>query len=59
MAPEVMRLATPVILGNLGWTVQTLVDTWMLGRLGGVSVAAAGAEVVAFRRFQLGEEIGE
>ena len=42
MAPEVLNLAYPVIFGMLGWTVQTLVDTWMVGKLGPSALAATG-----------------
>ncbi|MFN7924709.1 MAG: MATE family efflux transporter [Bryobacteraceae bacterium] len=43
-APPVLRLAIPLVVGELGWMTMGLVDTMMVGRLskeamGGVSVA--------------------
>jgi len=44
----VLRLATPVTLGTLTYTLLSVVDTAMLGRLGAVSLAAAGVAGVLF-----------
>ena len=45
---EVLRLATPVTLGSLTFTLLTVVDTAMLGRLGAVPLAASGVAGVLF-----------
>ncbi|WP_413291086.1 MATE family efflux transporter [Bdellovibrio sp. HCB337] len=37
-----MRLAVPIIIGNVGQTLITLTDTIMVGRLGADSLGAAG-----------------
>lgn len=39
---KLLRLATPVIVGQLGIMLMALVDTVMVGRLGSVEIAAAG-----------------
>jgi len=45
---RVARLATPVVLGSLSYTLLTVVDTAMLGRLGAVPLAAAGIAGVLY-----------
>lgn len=44
----VLRLATPVTLGMLTFTLLSIVDTAMLGRLGAVPLAASGVAGVLF-----------
>ncbi len=48
VAREVLRLATPVTLGMLSFTLLSIVDTAMLGRLGAASLAASGVASVLF-----------
>jgi len=48
LSREVLRLATPVTLGTLTYTLLSVVDTAMLGRLGAVPLAAAGIAGVLF-----------
>lgn len=48
LSREVLRLATPVTLSTLTFTLLTVVDTAMLGRLGAVPLAAAGVAGVLF-----------
>jgi putative MATE family efflux protein len=48
LSREVLRLAAPVTLGMLTFTLLTVVDTAMLGRLGAVSLAASGVAGVLF-----------
>ena len=48
LSREVLRLATPVILGSLTYTLLAVVDTAMLGRLGAVPLAASGVAGVLF-----------
>ena len=45
---RVLRLAYPVVLGSLSFTLLTVVDTAMLGRLGSVPLAASGVAGVLF-----------
>src|ERR1700723_2089505 len=37
---ELTRLAVPVVLSELGWMAQGVVDTIMVGKLGPVSIGA-------------------
>lgn len=48
LSREVLRLATPVTLGMLTFTLLSVVDTAMLGRLGAVPLAASGVAGVLF-----------
>jgi MATE family multidrug resistance protein len=48
LAKDVLRLATPVTLGMLTFTLLSIVDTAMLGHLGSVPLAAAGVAGVLF-----------
>ena len=48
LAKDVLRLATPVTLGMLTFTLLSIVDTAMLGHLGAVPLAAAGVAGVLF-----------
>ena len=48
LSREVLHLATPVTLGMLTFTLLTVVDTAMLGRLGPVPLAASGVAGVLF-----------
>lgn len=48
LAKDVLRLATPVILGMLTFTLLAIVDTVMLGRLGTVQLAASGVAGVLY-----------
>jgi len=48
LSRDVLRLATPVTLGTLSYTLLSVVDTAMLGRLGAVPLAAAGVAGVLF-----------
>jgi len=48
LSREVLHLATPVTLGMLTFTLLTVVDTAMLGRLGAVPLAASGVAGVLF-----------
>ncbi|MDD5219898.1 MAG: MATE family efflux transporter, partial [Candidatus Bipolaricaulis sp.] len=46
---RVLALATPVVLGSLSYTLLSVVDTAMVGRLGAVALAATGvAGVLVF-----------
>lgn len=45
---EVLRLAAPVTLGTLTFTLLSIVDTAMLGRLGAVPLAASGVAGVIY-----------
>jgi putative MATE family efflux protein len=47
-AERVLRLAFPVILGSLSYTLLSAVDTIMLGRLGEAPLAASGIAGVFF-----------
>jgi len=47
-AASVLRLAMPVTLGMLTFTLLSIVDTAMLGRLGAVPLAASGVAGVLF-----------
>jgi len=44
----VLRLAYPVVLGSLSYTLLSVIDTAMLGRLGAVPLAASGVAGVLF-----------
>jgi len=48
LSKDVLRLATPVTLGMLTFTLLSIVDTAMLGRLGAVPLAAAGVAGVLY-----------
>jgi MATE family multidrug resistance protein len=48
---EVLALAVPVVLGELGWMMMTTVDTIMVGRLGPASIGAIGIGSSAFYSF--------
>ncbi len=49
LSRRVLRLATPVVLGSLSFTLLSVVDTAMLGRLGATPLAASGvAGVLTF-----------
>ena len=49
LSGRVLALATPVVLGSLSFTLLSVVDTAMLGRLGAAPLAASGvAGVLAF-----------
>ena len=48
LSRDVLRLAAPVTLGTLTFTLLTVVDTAMLGRLGAVPLAASGVAGVLF-----------
>jgi len=48
LARDVLRLATPVTLGMLTFTLLSIVDTAMLGRLGATPLAAAGVAGVLY-----------
>jgi len=48
LAKHVLRLAAPVTLGMLTFTLLSIVDTAMLGRLGAVPLAAAGVAGVLY-----------
>lgn len=45
---DVLRLATPVTLGMLTFTLLSIVDTAMLGRLGSLPLAASGVAGVLY-----------
>ena len=44
----VIRLAYPVVLGSLSYTLLSVIDTAMLGRLGAIPLAASGVAGVLF-----------
>jgi multidrug resistance protein, MATE family len=48
LSKDVLRLATPVTLGMLTFTLLSIVDTAMLGRLGALPLAAAGVAGVLY-----------
>jgi putative MATE family efflux protein len=48
LSGDVLRLATPVTLGMLTFTLLSIVDTAMLGRLGSTPLAAAGVAGVLY-----------
>ena len=48
MTRRVLHLAYPVMLGTLSFTLLSVVDTALLGRLGSVPLAAAGVAGVLF-----------
>jgi MATE family multidrug resistance protein len=48
---EVLALAVPVALGELGWMAMTTVDTIMVGRLGPPAIGAIGIGSSAFYSF--------
>jgi len=48
LSREVLRLATPVTLGTLTFTLLSIVDTAMLGHLGALPLAASGVAGVFF-----------
>lgn len=48
LSRDVLRLAAPVTLGMLTFTLLSIVDTAMLGRLGSTPLAAAGVAGVLF-----------
>ena len=48
LSRDVLRLATPVTLGMLTFTLLSIVDTAMLGRLGAIPLAAAGVAGVLY-----------
>jgi len=48
LSKDVLRLAAPVTLGMLTFTLLSIVDTAMLGRLGAVQLAAAGVAGVLY-----------
>ncbi len=50
---QVLKLAVPVALGELGWMAMTTVDTIMIGRLGPASIGAIGIGSAAFYSFAI------
>jgi multidrug resistance protein, MATE family len=48
LTSQVLRLAYPVVLGSLTYTLLSVVDTAMLGRLGPIPLAASGIAGVVF-----------
>ena len=48
LTAAVLRLAAPVTLGMLTFTLLSIVDTAMLGRLGAVPLAASGVAGVIY-----------
>jgi len=48
LSREVLRLATPVTLGTLSFTLLSIVDTAMLGHVGALPLAASGVAGVFF-----------
>ena len=48
LSRDVLRLATPVTLGMLAFTLLSIVDTAMLGHLGATPLAASGVAGVLF-----------
>jgi MATE family multidrug resistance protein len=54
--PPLLRLAAPLIAGELGWMAMSVVDTSMVGRLphSAVPMAAAGLCQVLFNTFAFG-----
>ncbi len=48
LSRDVLRLATPVTLGTLTFTLLSIVDTAMLGRIGALPLAAAGVAGVLY-----------
>ena len=48
---EVLTLAVPVVLGELGWMTMTTVDTIMVARLGPAPIGAIGIGSSAFYSF--------
>ncbi len=50
---QVLRLAIPVALGELGWMAMTTVDTIMIGRLGPAAIGAIGVGSSAFYSFAI------
>jgi len=48
LSREVLRLATPVTLGTMTFTLLSIVDTAMLGHLGALPLAASGVAGVFF-----------
>ena len=48
LSRRVLALATPVVLGSLSYTLLSVVDTAMLGRLGAAPLGAAGVAGVLF-----------
>ena len=43
--PPLLRLALPLILGELGWTAMSVIDTVMVGRLSNSALAMAAASL--------------
>jgi MATE family multidrug resistance protein len=54
--PPLLRLAAPLIAGELGWMSMSVVDTSMVGRLphAAVPMAAAALAQVTFNTFAFG-----
>ncbi|HEY4359163.1 MAG TPA: MATE family efflux transporter [Acidobacteriaceae bacterium] len=54
--PHLLRLAMPLILGELGWIAMSLVDTVMVGRLpdSAIAMSAAALAQVLFNTFVWG-----
>jgi multidrug resistance protein, MATE family len=50
---QVLKLAVPVALGELGWMAMTTVDTIMIGKLGPASIGAIGIGSSAFYSFAI------
>jgi MATE family multidrug resistance protein len=45
---EMMRLAVPLILAELGWMAMGVVDTMIVGRMGAASIGAVGLGTMLF-----------
>lgn len=50
---QVLKLAVPVALGELGWMAMTTVDTIMIGPLGPAAIGAIGIGSSAFYSFAI------
>jgi MATE family multidrug resistance protein len=50
---RVLRLAVPVVTGELGWMAMTTVDTIMVGKLGAAAIGAIGVGSSAFYSFAI------
>jgi MATE family multidrug resistance protein len=50
---RVLRLAVPVVMGELGWMMMTTVDTIMVGKLGAAAIGAIGVGNSAFYSFAI------
>jgi MATE family multidrug resistance protein len=52
-SPELLKLAIPVVLAELGWMLMGVADTVMVGRIGAAAIGAVGVGNILFHSIGL------